>query len=40
MQVVATGGIASLFEGASETIDHYDQDILIRGLLEIYRLNK
>ena len=40
MQVVATGGVASLFEGASETIDHYDQDILIRGLLEIYRLNK
>ena len=40
MKVVATGGVASLFEGASETIDYYDQDILIRGLLEIYRLNK
>ncbi len=40
MSVVATGGVASLFEGASETIDHYDQDLLIRGLLEIYRLNK
>ncbi len=39
MSVVATGGVASLFEGASETIDHYDQDITIRGLLEIYRRN-
>lgn len=40
MKVVATGGVASLFEGASETIDYYDQDIVIRGLLEIYRLNR
>ena len=40
MSVVATGGGASLCEGASETINHYDQDLLIRGLLEIYRLNK
>ena len=40
MKVVATGGVASLFEGASETIDYYDQDLLIRGLLEVYRLNK
>jgi type III pantothenate kinase len=39
MQVVATGGVASLFEGASETIDHYDQDITIEGLLEIYKRN-
>ena len=39
MTVVATGGVASLFEGASETIDHYDADVTIRGLLEIYRRN-
>ena len=39
MSVVATGGVASLFEDASETIDHYDQDITIRGLLEIARRN-
>ena len=39
MKVVATGGVASLFEGASETIDYYDQDITIRGLLEIYKRN-
>ena len=38
-KVVATGGVASLFEGASQTIDYYDQDITIRGLLEIYRRN-
>ena len=39
LTAVATGGVASLFEGASRTIDHYDQDITIRGLLEIYRRN-
>lgn len=39
MKVVATGGIASLFEGASETIDAYDSDVTIRGLLEIYKRN-
>jgi len=38
--VVATGGVASLFEGAAETIDVYDSDLTIRGLLEIYRRNK
>lgn len=40
MTVIATGGIASLFEGASETIDVYDSDVTIRGLLEIYRQNR
>jgi type III pantothenate kinase len=39
MTVVATGGVASLFDGASETIDHYDQDVLIRGLIEVWKLN-
>lgn len=39
MGVVATGGVASLFEGASQTIEHYDPDVTIRGLLEIYRRN-
>ncbi|GLQ23441.1 type III pantothenate kinase [Algimonas ampicilliniresistens] len=37
--VVGTGGVASLFEGASETIQHYDADLTIRGLLEIWKLN-
>ena len=40
MTVIATGGVASLFEGASETIDFYDQDVLIRGLLEVWMRNR
>ena len=38
--VVGTGGVASLFEGASETIQHYDSDLTIRGLLEIWKRNR
>ncbi len=37
MTVVATGGVASLFEGATTKIDHFDHDLTLRGLLEIYR---
>ena len=37
MTVVATGGVASLFHGATSAIDHFDTDLTIRGLLEIYR---
>lgn len=39
MTVVATGGVASLFEGATDRIDHFDPDLTIRGLLEIWRRN-
>ncbi|MEM8635534.1 MAG: type III pantothenate kinase [Pseudomonadota bacterium] len=39
LTTVATGGIASLFEGASEEIDVYDPDVTIRGLLDIYNRN-
>ena len=39
-KVIGTGGVASLFEGASETIDHYDDELTINGLLEIWKLNK
>ncbi|MEL6323947.1 MAG: type III pantothenate kinase [Pseudomonadota bacterium] len=39
MRTVATGGIASLFQGSSEEIDLYDPDVTIRGLLEIYNRN-
>lgn len=35
MKVIATGGIASLFEGATDCIDLFDNDLTIRGLLEI-----
>jgi len=37
--VIGTGGVASLFEGASATIDHYDSQLTIDGLYEIWRLN-
>ncbi|NBC19599.1 MAG: type III pantothenate kinase [Alphaproteobacteria bacterium] len=39
MTVIGTGGVASLFEGVSHEIDVYDQDVTIRGLLEIFRRN-
>jgi type III pantothenate kinase len=39
MTVVATGGVASLFHGATTSIDHFDSDLTIRGLLEIWRRN-
>lgn len=37
LKVVATGGVASLFEGATDCIDIFDQDLTIRGLLEIHK---
>ena len=39
LTVVATGGVASLFEGQTDAIDHFDHDLTIRGLLEVYRRN-
>ena len=33
--VIGTGGVASLFEGASRTIEHYDSNLTIDGLLEL-----
>ncbi|MBR7619864.1 type III pantothenate kinase [Phenylobacterium sp. 20VBR1] len=39
MTVVATGGVASLFHGATLSIDHFDPDLTIRGMLEISRRN-
>jgi type III pantothenate kinase len=40
MTVVATGGVASLFHGATLSVDHFDSDLTIRGLLEIWRRNQ
>lgn len=37
--VIGTGGVASLFDGASETINHYDSQLTIDGLYEVWRLN-
>lgn len=39
LKVIATGGVASLFDGASQHIDHYDQELTTRGLLEIFERN-
>ncbi len=38
--VIGTGGVASLFEGASDTIQHYDTQLTVNGLLEVWQLNK
>jgi len=40
MTVIGTGGVASLFEGSARRIDHYDPDVTIRGLLDIWRRNR
>ena len=40
MTVIGTGGVASLFEGSSETIDVYNSQLTIDGLYEIWQLNK
>lgn len=39
MKVIATGGVASLFEGAARRIDHFDSDITIKGLRILYDRN-
>lgn len=41
MRVIATGGISSLFENITKSIDVFDSDLTITGLLEIFnRLKK
>ena len=37
LKVIGTGGIASLFQGATQAIDIFDADLTVRGLVEIYR---
>jgi type III pantothenate kinase len=39
MSVIGTGGVVSLFEGATDCIDHFDPDLTLRGLLELWRRN-
>jgi pantothenate kinase, type III len=39
MKTIATGGVASLYEGAFPGIDVFDQELTSRGLLEIFRRN-
>ena len=38
--VIATGGLAVLFDGATDVIDHVDPDLTIRGLVEVHRRNR
>lgn len=39
-KVIATGGLAKLFYGASNTIEHLESELTISGLEKIYRINK
>jgi type III pantothenate kinase len=39
MKVVATGGLAVLFAESTQTIDHTDRELTIRGLLQVYQRN-
>lgn len=36
MEVVATGGLAPLFNAATDVIDDFDPDITVRGLYEVW----
>lgn len=38
--VIGTGGVVTLMEGMSRTITHYDNCLIMNGLLEIWRLNR
>jgi len=38
--VIATGGLASLYAQSTDTIDHVDEDLISKGLLQIYKMKK
>src|ERR1700676_4221168 len=40
MRTIATGGLAPLFDGATEAIDQVDPDLTLWGLRLIYRINR
>lgn len=40
LTTIATGGVVSLFRGATSSIEIYDPDLTINGLLAIYQANK
>ncbi|MDZ4736365.1 MAG: type III pantothenate kinase [Rhodospirillaceae bacterium] len=40
MTIVATGGLAPLFFGATDALEYLDPDLTMRGLVEIHRRNK
>lgn len=39
LKVIATGGLAPLFAEATSVIEHTDQDLTMRGLLQIHKRN-
>ena len=39
MIIIATGGLATLFHGATDSINYLEPDLTIIGLKEIYKLN-
>ena len=39
MKVIATGGLAGLFAEATDCIGHQDPDLILLGLLAVYRAN-
>jgi type III pantothenate kinase len=40
MKVIATGGLAGLFAGATEVIEHVDRDLTMAGLVELFYANR
>jgi type III pantothenate kinase len=40
MKVIGTGGLASVYAESTESIEHVDPDLTLRGLTLIYRANK
>lgn len=40
MTVIATGGLSKLFSGAVTGINHFDTDLTLRGLYQIYQRNQ
>jgi len=40
MDIVATGGLASIFVDATDAIDHLEENLTLKGLLTIYRRNQ
>ena len=40
MTVIATGGLAGLFAGATEVIEHADRDLTMAGLVELFHADR
>ncbi len=40
MKVIATGGLAGLFAGATDAIEHVDRDLTMAGLVELFYANR